>query len=262
MASGFRTFHVRNDVCGSKNNMDLTQLGLYDQAIIVFAALVLFTSFIMLAQARVIPLIYTFAWQGALLAVVTALVALVSNHPHLYISAALTVALKVFLIPWLLYRLAVRLNIRHDAETIKHPSLLLLGGAGLVIFSYYVALPIVRLSGLATRNTIAVSIAVVLVGMLLMIARKKAVAQVIGFMSIENGLFFSAVVSTYGMPLIVELGVAFDVLVAAILFGVFFFHMRESFDTLDVDQLNRLSEARETILSHEDASAASSEERP
>jgi hydrogenase-4 component E len=123
-----------------------------------------------------------------------------------------------------------------------------------------VALPIVHLSGLATRNTIAVSIAVVLLGMLLMIARKKAVAQVIGFMSIENGLFFSAVVSTYGMPLIVELGVAFDVLVAAILFGVFFFHMRESFDTLDVDQLTRLSEVHETLFQPEEG--GSEEERP
>jgi hydrogenase-4 component E len=115
-----------------------------------------------------------------------------------------------------------------------------------------VALPIVHLSGLATRNTIAVSIAVVLLGMLLMIARKKAVAQVIGFMSIENGLFFSAVVSTYGMPLIVELGVAFDVLVAAILFGVFFFHMSESFDSLDVDRLTRLSEVHETLFPPEE----------
>ncbi len=238
---------------------DLSQLSLYNQAIILFAALVLFTSFIMLAQARIIPLIFAFAWQGVLLAVVTALVALVSGHSHLYISAGLTVVLKVFLIPWLLYRLTIRLGIHLEAEVIKYPSLLLLAGSGLVIFSYYVALPIVQLSGLATRNTIAVSIAVVLLGMLLMIARKKAVAQVIGFMSIENGLFFSAVVSTYGMPLIVELGVAFDVLVAAILFGVFFFHMRDSFDSLDVDRLSRLSEVHEALLSPE---LGDNEERP
>ena len=109
---------------------ELSQLSLYNQAIILFAALVLFTSFIMLAQARMLPLIFAFAWQGMLLAVVTALVALVSGHPHLYISAALTVALKVFLIPWLLYRLAVKLNIHLEAEAIKYPSLLLLGGRG------------------------------------------------------------------------------------------------------------------------------------
>ena len=223
--------------------MELSELGLFSQAIVLFAALVLFTSFIMLTQVRMLPLIFTFAWQGVLLAIVTALVAFVSKHPQLYVSAALTVALKVVLIPWLLYRLSIRLHLQYDAETLEHPSLILLAGAALVIFSYFVALPIVQLSGLATRNTIAVSIAVELVGMLLMCVRRTAVAQVIGFMSMENGLFFSAVVSTYGMPLIVELGVAFDILVAAILFGVFFIHLRDSFDSLDVNRLTRLSES-------------------
>ena len=225
--------------------MAISTLGLYSQAIILFAALALFTSFMMLAQARMMPLIFTFAWQGLLLAVVSVLVAIVSKHPHLYVSAALTVTLKVIVIPWLLYRLSVRLNMHYDAEVIKHPTLLLLGGVGLVIFSYYVAQSIVHLSGLATRHTIAVSIAIELLGMLLMSVRKSAVAQVIGFMSMESGIFFAAVVSTYGMPLIVELGVAFDVLVASILFGVFFFHLRDSFGSLNVVRFNRLSEAIE-----------------
>jgi hydrogenase-4 component E len=87
----------------------------------------------------------------------------------------------------------------------------------------------------------------VLLGMLLMIVRKKALSQVIGFMAIENGLFFAAVASTYGMPMVVELGIAFDVLVAAILFGVFFFQMRASIDSLDVDRLNRLREIDEAV---------------
>ncbi len=242
--------------------MELTSLGLYSQAIIFFAALVLFTSFVMLAQTRIVPLIFTFAWQGVLLAVVTVLVASVSGHPHLYISAALTVALKVVLIPWLLHRLSVRLNMNYEAEVIDHPSLLLLGGAGLVIFSYFIALPIVHLSGLATRNTIAVSIAVELFGMLIMISRKTAMAQVIGFMSMENGLFFAAVVSTYGMPLIVELGVAFDVMVASILFGVFFFHLRDSFDSLDISHLNRLSETNESMPLQEAAEAETESAHP
>ncbi len=227
--------------------MDITQLGLYDQAVLLFAAMVLFTSFAMLTQPRIVPLIHLFAWQGALLSITTALVAYVSNHPHLYFSAALTLALKAFLIPWMLHRLAVRLNIHHEIEPLRYPSLVLLGGAALVVFSYTVVAPIVELSQLTTRNTIAASQAIVLLGMLLMILRKKAIAQVIGFMSIENGLFFAAVVSTYGMPMVVELGIAFDVLVAAVLFGVFFFQMRESIDSLDVDRLNRLREIDEPI---------------
>ena len=225
--------------------MDMSQLRLYDQAILMSAAIVLLTSFVMLAQARIVPLIHTFAWQGALLAITTALVAYVTNHPHLYISAGMTFVLKALLIPWMLHRLAVRLGIHRDIEVLTYPSMTLLAGASLGVFGYYVAIPIVQLSTLVTRNTIAVSIAVILLGMLLMISRKKAISQVIGFMSIENGLFFSAVVSTYGMPMVVELGIAFDVLVAAILFGVFFFQMRASIDSLDVDRLNRLREGDE-----------------
>jgi hydrogenase-4 component E len=225
--------------------MDLAHLGLYDQAILFFAAFTLFTSFAMLAQARIVPLIHIFAWQGALLAVTTALVAYVTDHPNLYVSAVLTIGLKAMLIPWMLHRLSVHLNIHHEAEPIGNPSVILLVGAALVVFSYYVALPIVQLSTLTTRSSIAASQAIVLLGMLLMISRKKAITQVIGFMSIENGLFFAAVVATYGMPMVVELGVAFDVLVAAVLFGVFFFQMRESIDSLDVDRLNRLREVDE-----------------
>ncbi len=225
--------------------MDYASLSLFDQAVLLFAAFVLFTSFVMLAQTRIVPLIHTFAWQGALLAVTTALVAFVTQHPDLYVSAGITFLLKALLIPWMLHRLAVRLNIHRDIEPIRHPSLILLAGAALVVFSYYVALPIVHLSALTTRNTIAVSQAVILLGMLLMITRKKAIAQVVGFMSIENGLFFAAVVATYGMPMVVELGIAFDVLVAAVLFGVFFFQMRASIDSLDVDRLNRLREVDE-----------------
>jgi hydrogenase-4 component E len=228
--------------------MELTQLSLYHQALLLFAAAILFTSFIMLAQARIVPMIHTFAWQGALLAATTALVAYVTEHPHLYISAGMTFLLKALLIPWMLHRLAVRLKIHREMEKLSYPSMTLLAGAALVVFSYYVALPIIHLSALVTRNTIAISIAVVLLGMLLMIVRNKAISQVIGFMSIENGLFYSAVVSTYGMPMVVELGIAFDVLVAAILFGVFFFQMRDSIDSLDVDRLNRLKEADDSSL--------------
>lgn len=239
--------------------MQFAALSLYNQAIILFAALALFTSFIMLAQARMMPLIFTFAWQGMLLTVVSVLVAIASDHPHLHISAAITFCLKVVVIPYLLYRLSARLNMQYDAEVIEHPTLLLLGGVALVIFSYHVSQSIIHLSGLATRNTIAVSMAIELLGMLLMCARKSAVAQVIGFMSMESGIFFAAVVSTYGMPLIVELGLAFDILVASILFGVFFFHLRDSFGSLNVGQFNRLSEANQPMPLPEATETASGE---
>jgi hydrogenase-4 component E len=215
---------------------------LYEQAILFIAALVVFTSFLMLAQRRLSALVFVFAWQGFMLAVATALCAYTQDSPHLYASALLTLALKAFLIPWMLLRLIVRFDMHREVESLLYPSAVMTVAASLVLFSYYVVLPIEQLSTLATRNTIAVSLAVVLLGMLTMVSRRQAVAHVVGFMSIENGLFFAAVAATAGMPMVVEMGIAFDVLVAAVIFGVFFFHIRSSIDSLDVDRLNRLSE--------------------
>lgn len=144
----------------------------------------------------------------------------------------------------MLHRLVRRLDMEREVENIAHPVVLVLVGMALVVFSYWVALPIERMQATETRNIVAVSVAVVLLGMWMLIARRQVVAQVLGFMSMENGLFLAAVSSTQGMPLVVELGVAFDVLVAAVLFGVFFFHIKESIDSLDVDRLNRLTEGK------------------
>lgn len=225
--------------------MNFAQYTLPEQAVIILAALVLFTSFALLAQQRMLASIHVFAWQGALVGAATALIAAVYDQHHLYFSALLTFALKALLMPWMLHRLVLRLGVARQVETVMRPALVMLGAAGLVVFSYYVALPIEKLSLLATRNTIAISMAVVLIGMLMMVTRRQAVSQVIGFMSMENGLFFAAVVSTHGMPMVVELGIALDVLVAAVLFGVFFFQIRESIESLDVDRLNRLTEVDE-----------------
>lgn len=222
--------------------MLIATLSLPEQVVLVLAALILLTSFLLLAQVRMESLITTFALQGALIFLATLLMAFVSGKYHLLISAALTLLLKVYFIPSQLKKLIHRLDIRREVEVVGNPSLIMLFGAALVLFSYYVALPIRELSLLSTRNTIAISLAVVLIGMLIVISRRKAVTQVVGFMSMENGLFFAAVVSTYGMPMVVELGVAFDVLVAAILFGVFFFHIRQEIGSLDTDRLNHLSE--------------------
>jgi len=222
--------------------MAIEGLNYYQQAVLLLAALIALTSFLMLGQSRLLRLVGIFGVQGVLLAATTAMVANALNFPHLYISALLTLALKGLLIPIMLHRLVVRMGLHREMDTVQHPALVMMGGTSLMVFSYYVSLPVVKLSSLVTVNTIAVSLAVVLLGMLLMITRRHAVAQVVGFMSIENGLFFAAVASTQGMPMVVELGIAFDVLVAAVIFGVFFFQIRSSIDSLNVDRLNRLSE--------------------
>jgi hydrogenase-4 component E len=222
--------------------MNIEQLDFYTQAVLSLAALVGLTSFLMLGQGRLLRLIFVFAVQGFLLALTTAVAAYSLNIHHLYISAVLTLVLKVIVIPWMLRRLVLQMNMHRDVEALKNNTAVMLGGASLMVFSYYILHPIVQTSSIVMLNALAVSLSVMLLGMLLMISHRQAVAHVVGFMSIENGLFFAAIVATHGMPMVVELGVAFDVLVAAVLFGIFFFHIRTSIDSLDVDLLNRLSE--------------------
>ncbi len=222
--------------------MSITAMDVYIQAILSLAALVGLTSFLMLGQGRLLRLIFVFGLQGFLLTLTTTLVAYSQHNYHLYISAVLTLLLKVILIPGALRRLVLQLNIHRDVEALNNNIAVMLSGASLMVFSYYVLQPIVQTSSAVMLNALAVSLSVVLLGMLLMISHRQAVAHVVGFMSIENGLFFAAIVATNGMPMVVELGIAFDVLVAAVLFGIFFFHIRTSIDSLDVDRLNRLSE--------------------
>lgn len=223
--------------------MSLSGLLLLQQFVLVLAALVLFTSFVLLAQARLVSAIHAFAWQGALVAAVTTVVAVTGQSHHLYFSALLTLVLKALLIPWMLHRLTRRLELERHVEAVWRPALTIMAAVGLVIFSYWLVLPMVQQELTFTRNIVAISLAVVLIGLLMMVFRQQAVIQVLGFMSMENGLFLAAVSATAGMPLVVELGVAFDVLVAMVLFGVFFFQIRESIDSLDVDRLNRLTES-------------------
>ena len=222
--------------------MNLEQLPLLQQLMVVLAAVVLFTSFVLLEQARLIAAIHVFAWQGVLVALVTTIVAVSGQQLHLIFSAALTLGLKAILIPWMLHRLVRRLGLDRQSEPLRRPALVVMAALALVIFSYWLVLPMVQQEFVFTRNIVAVSLAVVLIGMLMMVIRTQAVIQVLGFMSMENGLFLAAVSATGGMPLVVELGVAFDVLVAMVLFGVFFFQIRQSIDSLDVDRMNRLTE--------------------
>ena len=220
----------------------MEHLPLLQQVMIVLAAVVLFISFVLLQQARLVAAIHAFAWQGVLVALVTVIVAASGEQTHLFFSAALTLCLKALLIPWMLHRLVRRLQLDRHSDPLRRPALVIMAALALVIFSYWAVAPIVQQELLFTRNIVAVSLAVVLIGLLMMVIRTQAVAQVLGFMSMENGLFLAAVSATGGMPLVVELGVAFDVLVAMVLFGVFFFQIRESIDSLDVDRMNRLTE--------------------
>jgi hydrogenase-4 component E len=154
----------------------------------------------------------------------------------------LTLFIKVLLLPWLLRRLIDRLNIRWDVETLVNIPTTMLVGIVLVIISFNLALPISQLAGTITRSTLGIAMASVLISFLMMITRRKAVPQVIGFLAMENGLFFAATSTTYGMPMVVELGIALDVLVGTFIFGIFFFQIRETFDSLDIHHLEKLKD--------------------
>ena len=212
------------------------------QLINLFAAGILMLAFAMISQRRIRSLIHLFALQGAALVAATALVGYATHQPHLYLSAAITLVVKVIVIPFLLYRVIDKLNVRWDVETLINIPTTMLIGIVLVIFAFNLAQPISQFSSTIVRGTLGIALACVLLSFMMMITRSKAVPQVIGFLSMENGLFFAATSATYGMPMVVELGIALDVLIGVLILGVFMFQIREQFDSLDIRHLEKLKE--------------------
>ncbi|RLL51157.1 formate hydrogenlyase [Mariprofundus sp. EBB-1] len=211
---------------------------LVQQLVDGFAALMLLTSFALLAQHRMLSVLHWFAGQGLLLAATAAIVAYGTDNEELYISALMALLLKGMLLPWLLRRVIRQLHVHREVEPLMNGSLTMLVALGVTLFSFHIIQPIEKTSLLMTRDSMAIATACVLLGMLMMITRKKAITQVIGFLAVENALFFAAIGATNGMPLVVEIGIAFDVLIAALIFGLFFFQIRTTFDSLEVDTMN------------------------
>jgi len=217
-------------------------LPLWTQLINLFAALLLLLAFAMLTQRRILSLIRLFAAQGFVLALSTLVVGYATDQPELYVSAGVTFGLKVVALPWFLHWLIRKLNVQWDIEAMINIPVQMLVGIVLVIFAFNLAAPISEIAGTITKSTLGIATATILLSFLMMITRRKAVSQVIGFLAMENGLFFAATSATYGMPMVVELGILFDVLVGSLVFGVFFFHIRETFESLDIHHLEKLKE--------------------
>jgi hydrogenase-4 component E len=216
--------------------------GFATQIINFLAAILLLMSFAMLSQRRILSLIHLYTLQGLTLVSANVILGYVTADVHLYISAALTLALKVGLIPWILYRLVRQLNVKADVESLLNIPATLLIGIVLVIIAFNVASPISQLASSVARGTLGIALACVLLSFMMMITRAKAIPQVIGFLSMENGLFFAAAAATNGMPMIVELGIGLDVLVGLLILGVFMFQIREQFDSLDIHHLEKLKD--------------------
>jgi len=200
-------------------------------------------SFLLLYQTRMSGLLRIFAVHALVLAIAVAWQAHIQSAPHLYVTAAIAMVLKVVIIPVALFRIVRQLNIHREVETVGGIGPTMLAGVGLVALSIVLMLRVTATSEHLAREDLAFALAVILLGLLMMVTRRNAISQVIGFMSIENGLILAAT-GAQGMPLVVEISIAFSVLVALIVIGVFLFRIRERFDTVDVRALDRFSGER------------------
>jgi hydrogenase-4 component E len=207
------------------------------------AAFVLVLQIAMVGQRSLVMNIRLFAAQSFLLGAIAGAIAWYNHAPHIFIAAAMTVLLKGIFVPILLERLVDRIDIHHEIEPIVNTPLSIIISGGLTLVAYLVGESFYHPeTGTASlgHNTLAVAISVFLIGFFMMINRRKALTQVLALLTLENGIFLAATCLTYGMPLIVELGVFFDVLVAVLVLGILVYRIRESFESMDVSKLRRL----------------------
>ena len=208
----------------------------FDIAHMLAGALVLL-SLMMLYQDRLYALINILALHALVLAMSVAWQAWVNDAPHLYITAGIALGFKAIIIPMALRRMVFRLRIHREIETVVGTGLTMLAAIALIALSMEVMLPVTEGVDPVSREDIALALSVVLIGLLMMVTRHNAVSQVAGFMSLENGIVLAAT-GAQGMPLVVEISVAFSVLIAFIVIGIFLFRIRERFDTVDVEALD------------------------
>lgn len=210
------------------------------QLITLLASLMLVMQLLLAVQRMLVTNIRIFALQSLLLAAIAAVVGYVYGAWHVYVVAVLTIVGKVIFLPWLLERLVRRIKIEQEIHPfVNMPASMLICGA-LTVLAYVVARPITSLERVGS-NTLAIAIALLLTGFFLMINRRKAVTQVLALLTMENGVMLAAIaLTTYGMPLVVEIGIFFDVVVAVMVLGILVFRIRETFASMDVSKLNEL----------------------
>jgi hydrogenase-4 component E len=208
------------------------------------AGMMLVCSFTLLYQNRVFAVLNTFAAQAMFLALAVAWQGYVQNSPDLFITAAMALGFKGILIPLALNRMVVRLGIHRDVEQVVKVGVAMFLGLGLTSLALMLVLRVTPGAASFTREGLALALAIILLGFLMMITRRNAVTQIVGFMSLENGLILAAT-GARGMPLVVEVSVAFSVLIALFVFAVFVFRIRERFDSVDIEALERVRGAQQ-----------------
>lgn len=214
----------------------------FDIAHMLAGSLVL-VSLMMLYQVRLTALLHVLALHAFVLAASVAWQAHIQQSPHLYITAAIALMFKGILVPVVLKRMIIRMGVHREIETAVSIGLTMLAGIALVALSLQVMLPVTAGVDPIAREDLALALSVVLIGLLMMVTRRNAVSQVVGFMSLENGINLAAT-GARGMPLVVEISVAFSILIAFIVIGIFLFRIRERFDTVDVGALDQFRGGR------------------
>jgi hydrogenase-4 component E len=215
----------------------------FDVAHLLAGSLVLI-SFMLLYQDRLTALINVFATQALVLAASVAWQAWIQAAPHLYVTAGIALVFKAGVIPLALHQMIKRLGVHREIDSVVGIGPTMLAGLGLVALAVVVMLRVTPEAGRLAREDLAFALAVVLLGLLMMVTRRNAVGLIIGFMSLENGLVLAAT-GAKGMPLVVEISVAFSVLIAFIVVGVFLFRIRERFESIDVEAIDAFRERRE-----------------
>lgn len=211
----------------------------FDIAHFLAGSLVL-VSLLLLYQDRLSALLNVFAFQALVLALSVSWQAYIQGAPHLYLTAAIALIVKAIGIPLALHRMIRQLGIHREVETALNIGSTMLAGLALVALAIAVVFRVTGEASILVREDLAFALSVVLLGLLMMVTRRNAVSQVVGFMSLENGLILAAT-GAKGMPFVVEISVAFSVLVAFIVIGIFLFRIRERFDTVDLHAIDEVS---------------------
>jgi hydrogenase-4 component E len=216
-----------------------------NRMITLMAAFVLVLQIAMVGQRWLITNIRVFAAQSFLLAGIANTIAYFNHAPHLYAAAFLTFALKAVLLPTVLERLGRKIDMSQEITPLINVPMSVVIAGGLTTVGYLVAQSLHRPEETASpaslgHNTLAVAVSLFLIGFYMMITRRKALMQVLALLCLENGLFLAAISLTYGVPMIVELGILFDLVVAVMVLGILVYRIQETFDSMDVSKLSRL----------------------
>jgi len=218
------------------------QIIVNSRTIDILAVLMLMLTIVLIGSSRLRVCIWAYALRSFVLALVSGLIAYFSGIHHIYVATGVSIALKVIVIPGFLFYIINKIKIKEDVESSINYTLSLFIACGLILIAYYSTQSILTFENVFMRHCLPVSLAITLLGFFVMISRKKAITQILGLLAMEDGLFFAALSTSYGMPLVVELGVFFDILVSVIIMGIYVYRIKETFDSIDTDLLRELRE--------------------